>query len=278
MATAMAVGVVLTLATPWPGGARASPPRDQPPPDDDRDGDADDDAAGDAADDAAGDADGDADHDGDAAGNGPTGADEGASPAVQTPTAADATAAEGDDLRVPDGEDPALDLDASASSEPEAEGIPPEPDFDDGPEVAGDQASGPPPEPDFGADDLDGSKGPPPEPELGGETDYDPLRDSPEWAKARGWSRAGVVALATGGALLIGAVAMGTSDPGAFGAGNNNFEDARNRAALLMGVPAGILIAGGAAMLGYGQSAKKRLRLEFGGDAASVRMGLRGRF
>lgn len=169
--------------------------------------------------------------------------------------------------------DPSADVEADAA--PQSGGPAAEPDF--GGEFEDEGAAGPASEPDFGgefedAGEADGPRdvqagvgdepfeGPAPEPSFGEPDDYDPLLDSPEWAKAQGWSRAGIVAISTGTALVIGGIAMGLSDPGAPGSGNNNFEDARNRAALLMGVPGALLLGGGAAMLAHGQVQKKKLR------------------
>lgn len=80
-----------------------------------------------------------------------------------------------------------------------------------------------------------------------------------ELRRARGWTRAGIVGVVAGAALVSGAVAMRFSDPCAFGAGNNCFEEARNRAAATMGIPGGVFIAGGVAMIIAGQVQRSRL-------------------
>ena len=94
--------------------------------------------------------------------------------------------------------------------------------------------------------------------------------------RARGWTRAGVVGVVAGAALVGGAVAMRLSEPCAFGAGNNCFEEARNRAAATMGIPGGVFIAGGVAMIIAGQV--QRSRLMVAPTMAGRGLALTGRF
>lgn len=112
--------------------------------------------------------------------------------------------------------------------------------------------------------------------------DYNPLRDSPEAIVARRWLAAGIAATSVGAALVAGGLAMGLSDPCTPGNGNNCFEDARNRAALTMGVPGGVLLVSGIAMTVIGAIQRKRLRTGEGtgegmdagsGDASLARRG-----
>jgi len=145
-----------------------------------------------------------------------------------------------------------------------------------GDDAVGDDAVG---EDEFGDDEFGDD-------EFGGgrlDTEYDPLRDSPEAVRARHWIRGGVVMLAAGGALGIGATIMGLSDPCAPRGGNSCLSEARNRAALTMGVPALALVGGGAAALAVGLRRQRRIAA----SAALVRDGrhvtfagltVRGRF
>jgi hypothetical protein len=108
--------------------------------------------------------------------------------------------------------------------------------------------------------------------------DYDPLRDSPQALRARHWVRTGIGTMAAGGALLVGAIIVGASDPCARPAGNSCQVDARNRAALVMGIPAAILLGGGAAMLGIGLTRRQRLAIDLQAGRTTVGITLRGRF
>lgn len=115
-------------------------------------------------------------------------------------------------------------------------------------------------EEDLAADDLE-------EDEAGDYADaYDPLRDSPEALRAAGWVRSGVVFTVVGGLLTIGAIAMAFTDPCDLSAGNGCQETAKTRAALAMGVPGGLLVAGGAAMLAVGKVQQRRLRATLSAD------------
>jgi hypothetical protein len=108
--------------------------------------------------------------------------------------------------------------------------------------------------------------------------DYDPLRDSPEALRARRWVHTGIGTIAAGGALLVGAIIIGASDPCHRRAGNSCQVDARNRAALVMGIPAALLVGGGAAMLGIGKSRQRRLAVDLQASRTSMGITVRGRF
>ena len=108
--------------------------------------------------------------------------------------------------------------------------------------------------------------------------DYDPLRDSPQAIRARHWVHTGIGTMAAGGALLVGAIIMGASDPCTRRAGNSCQVDARNRAALVMGIPAAILVGGGAAMLGIGLSRQRRIAVDLQAGRTTVGIVVRGRF
>jgi len=108
--------------------------------------------------------------------------------------------------------------------------------------------------------------------------DYAPLRDSPQALSARHWVRAGIATLSTGGVLLVGAVVMGVSDPCNLKVGNSCQPEARNRAALVMAVPAVALIAGGAVALGVGRHRRQRLALDLQAGRQGWGLVLRGRF
>lgn len=108
--------------------------------------------------------------------------------------------------------------------------------------------------------------------------DYDPLRDSAEARDARRWTRAGIAATVTGALLISGATAFGLSSPCNPDFGNNCFRDARDRAALTMGVPGGALLLGGIAMIVVGSLQKRRLRAEFALSRDRIGVALSGRF
>ena len=69
-----------------------------------------------------------------------------------------------------------------------------------------------------------------------------------------------LAATATGAVLVGGGIAFGLTDPCNTDAGNNCFENARNRAALTMGVPGGVLLLGGIAMTVVGVLQRRQLR------------------
>jgi hypothetical protein len=89
---------------------------------------------------------------------------------------------------------------------------------------------------------------------------YDPTRDSPEAHTARRWLGAGIGATITGAVLVGGAVAMSQTPPCKTGVGNNCFADARDRAAVTLGVPGGVLLLGGLAMTVVGALQKRRIK------------------
>jgi hypothetical protein len=108
--------------------------------------------------------------------------------------------------------------------------------------------------------------------------DYDPLRDSAEARDARRWTRSGIAATVVGAALLGGGMAMGLSSACAPTSGNNCFRDAQDRAALTMGVPGGVLLLGGIAMIIVGSVQKRRLRAEFAMTRDRIGFAISGRF
>jgi hypothetical protein len=93
----------------------------------------------------------------------------------------------------------------------------------------------------------------------GFDDDYQVLRDSPEARTARRWLTAGIAATVTGAVLVGGAIAMGQTDPCDFKAGNNCFNDARDRAAVTLGAPGGLLLIGGITMTIVGALQRRRL-------------------
>ena len=90
----------------------------------------------------------------------------------------------------------------------------------------------------------------------------DPEERALEARRARGWVRAGIVGVVAGSALIAGGLAMRFSDSCAFGAGNNCFTDARDRAAATMAIPGGLILGGGIAMIIVGETQRKRLRVQ----------------
>jgi hypothetical protein len=128
---------------------------------------------------------------------------------------------------------------------------------------------------------LDSDSDEPPPPELDEQLDsdtnvevddgYNPLRDSPEAKVARRWLSAGIAATVTGGVLVGGAVAFALSDPCDPTIGNNCFVDSRNRAAVTMGVPGGVLLLGGVAMTVVGALQKRRLFFDYAGSVTAGR-------
>lgn len=128
---------------------------------------------------------------------------------------------------------------------------------------------------------LDTDSDEPPAPELDEELDhetdgaiedgYDPLRDSPEAKTARRWLNAGITATTAGALLVGGAIALGLTDPCDPSAGNSCFTDSRNRAAITMGVPGGVLLLGGVAMTVVGAVQKRQLAVELAGSLSAGR-------
>lgn len=111
-----------------------------------------------------------------------------------------------------------------------------------------------------------------------GEDSYDPLRDSPEALKARHWMIAGIVGTTVGAILGAGAIATAAVDPCLTGGGNNCFEDARNRAAAIMGVPAAVMVLGGVGMISYGAVQRRKLRASVASDGVTTLFTVQGRF
>ena len=183
-------------------------------------------------------------------------------------------------------DEPAADESAPDGPAPEPETPPEEPELveppslepEPGPEPEqepagdedwfGDEADDEPfPETDEVEADVDGPAG-----------DYDPLRDSPQALAARHWVRTGIITMSTGGALLVGAILMAASDPCNLKVGNSCQPEARNRAAVVMVVPAAVLIGGGATALGIGMARRHRLALELHAGRWGGGLVLRGRF
>lgn len=117
------------------------------------------------------------------------------------------------------------------------------------------------------------------------EVPYDPLIDSPEAIRARSWVRSGAVFIAVGGVLAIGGIAMATATvntldmqnvcmPRQDVAGNGCQEGARNRAAMTLGIPGALLLAGGIAMLTVGKRQQRRLRASLRASRRDVFLGL----
>lgn len=110
------------------------------------------------------------------------------------------------------------------------------------------------------------------------EDDYDVLRDSAEARDARRWTRAGIASTVAGAVLIAGGTIMGTTDPCDPKVGNNCFHEARDRAALTMGVPGAALLLGGIAMIVVGTVQKKRLRADLILSRERIGVGVSGRF
>jgi hypothetical protein len=141
-----------------------------------------------------------------------------------------------------DTDEPPLDTDERPldTDEPEPEGL----DTDD--------ALAPDPELDDETLDRDAD-------DDGFDDDYQVLRDSPEAKTARRWLAAGIAATATGAVLVGGAIAMSQTAPCDVEAGNNCFSDARDRAAVTLGAPGGVLLLGGIAMTIVGALQRRSL-------------------
>ncbi len=114
---------------------------------------------------------------------------------------------------------------------------------------------------------------------------YDPLVDSPEAIRARSWVRSGAVFMTIGFVLAIGGVAMRTAkinslehqnecNPRGDIAGNGCQEGGRNRAAMTLGIPGGLLLAGGIAMVAVGKVQKSRLRASLRASRRDLMLGL----
>jgi hypothetical protein len=115
-------------------------------------------------------------------------------------------------------------------------------------------------------------------PQFEAHDDFDPMRHTPDAIRARGWLRSGIVATSAGVVLGVAAVVTGTLDPCTPKAGNNCFEDARNRAAITIGIPAGLLLAGGVTMTAIGATRLKKLRAGLVASDGRFGVSLSGRF
>jgi hypothetical protein len=120
--------------------------------------------------------------------------------------------------------------------------------------------------------DTDSDIGPAPDLDVDVEPsdDYLSVRDSPEAKTARRWLGAGIAATSIGAVLVGGGVAMGLSQPCDPNAGNNCFVDARNRGALTMAVPGGVLLLGGVAMTIVGALQKRRLFFAYASPSVAI--------
>lgn len=122
------------------------------------------------------------------------------------------------------------------------------------------------------------------------ELPYDPLVDSPEAIRARQWVRSGIVFMAIGGVLSIGAIAMSqakVNDPETGATPCNNRGDpagngctlgGRQRATAALAVPGGLMLAGGIAMLTVGKLQQKRLATALHADRRGFQIALTLRF
>jgi hypothetical protein len=107
---------------------------------------------------------------------------------------------------------------------------------------------------------------------------YDPTTDSPEALQARHWIRTGAALLVVGGALTITAAIFGGTDPCRRGIGNSCQQAAARRAALAIGIPGALMIAGGATSLAIGIVRRNQLRASVAVSRDSALVGVSGRF
>lgn len=118
---------------------------------------------------------------------------------------------------------------------------------------------------------------------------YDPLVDSPEAIRARGWVRSGAIFTVIGGVLTIGGIAMRAAkvntvemqdvcDPRQDPAGNGCQETGRNRAAAALAIPGALLLAGGIAMIAVGKVQQRRLRADLRASRRELLIGLQFAF
>jgi outer membrane biosynthesis protein TonB len=107
---------------------------------------------------------------------------------------------------------------------------------------------------------------------------YDPTTDRPEALQARHWIRTGAALLVVGGALTITAAVFGGTDPCRRGIGNSCQQAAARRAALAIGIPGALMIAGGATSLAIGIVRRNQLRASVAVGRDSALVGLSGRF
>lgn len=137
-----------------------------------------------------------------------------------------------------------------------------DPDRPDGPSSAADQGD----DDDVASDDdaLD--------------ADYDPRRDSPEGQLAGRRIRGGIIFLAVGTVMGVGSLALAASDPCRPAAGNGCQVSARRRGALTLGIPALAVLAAGAALLGIGVRARRRIGADLAFSREGALLTLGGRF
>jgi len=123
----------------------------------------------------------------------------------------------------------------------------------------------------------DPEPGPPLDDEPGEDDELD-WRTSPEAMQARRRIAGGIALTSVGTLLGIGAIVMASLDPCRPGAGNSCQAAARDRAALVMGLPAIAVLGGGIALLTLGVTKRRRIAA---GATASRRGGglvISGRF
>ncbi len=175
-----------------------------------------------------------------------------------------------------------------ATAPREAPPIVPEPGDADRP-ATGEQPQAVVPQPVLPPPMTPQTEGPIDEPAVD-ELPYDPLVDSPEAIRARHWVRSGIVFMAVGGVLSIGAIAMSqakVNDPetGAMPcnnrgdpAGNGCTLGGRQRSTAALAVPGALMLAGGIAMLTVGKLQQKRLAAALHADRRGFQIGLTLRF
>lgn len=108
--------------------------------------------------------------------------------------------------------------------------------------------------------------------------DYDEVRDSPEGQIATRRIRGGIIMTATGGVMVIGAAILGGTDPCRHLAGNSCMASARNRGAMVMGIPGALVLGAGLALLGIGIAARRRIAAGVQADRTSAGLVISGRF
>lgn len=108
--------------------------------------------------------------------------------------------------------------------------------------------------------------------------DYDEVRDSPEGQIATRRVRGGIIMTATGGVMIMGAAILGGTDPCRRLAGNSCMTSARNRGALVMGIPGALILGAGLALLGVGIAKRRRIAAGVQADRTSAGLVISGRF
>jgi hypothetical protein len=185
----------------------------------------------------------------------------------------DAEAGEDEPSATPDGESPEPER-GEGEGEGEAVADPEAGEGSGEPQASPPEVAPPAPEPSEDEPPLDTDEDEPPldtdeDEDLAGDLDvdedevfdddYQVLRHSPEAVTARRWLAAGIAATITGSVLVGGAIALSQTAPCDPNAGNNCFADARDRGAVTMGVPGGVLLVGGIAMTVVGALQRRRL-------------------